>query len=136
MLNNMNKEEFRIKHSQLIEQYQLVEFHLEGLFAIMQHDGDNFRELARRVENDAMGELIRKVRFLVKEKKHQDLLTKQDFGQLENVRDDRNFWCHSNFLELNKNPNLYEKHCLKIAEDLKRAISINDKLKNVFQKLI
>lgn len=132
----MNIEEFRIKHSQLIEQYQLVEFHLEGLFAIMQNDGDDFLELAHRVENDAMGELIRKVRFLVKEKKHQDLLTKQDFAQLEDVRDDRNFWCHSNFLELNKNPDLYEKHCLKVSEDLDKAIDINNKLKDVFQKLM
>ena len=74
----MDIKEFRVKHSELVEQYQFIEFHLEGLFAIMQNDGDNFVELAHRVENDAMGELIRKVRFLIKEKKHQDLLTKND----------------------------------------------------------
>lgn len=132
----MDIKEFRVKHSELVEQYQFIEFHLEGLFAIMQNDGDNFVELAHRVENDAMGELIRKVRFLIKEKKHQDLLTKNDFANLDDIRDDRNFWCHSNFLELNKDPELFSKHCSKIENDLNKTIDMNNKLRDVFQELM
>ena len=73
----MTINEFRINHSKIIEQYQLIEWHLEGIFGLLEF-GD-FDELTHRVENDAMGELIRKVRFLIKENKI-DYLTKEDFS--------------------------------------------------------
>lgn len=130
----MEINEYRILHSQIIEQYQLIEFHLEGLFALMQGQGNNFEELAHRVENDAMGELIRKVRFLVKEYKYQDIITKQDFSDLDKIRDDRNYYCHENFLE-NKVDNYKSNRKYNIKQDLQNAKDINDKLKTAFKKI-
>lgn len=130
----MESNEYRILHSQIIEQYQLIEFHLEGLFALIVSDGDNFEELARRVENDAMGELIRKVRFLVKEFKFSDLLTKDDFATLERIRDDRNFYCHENFLE-NKTDNYKFNRKTSINDDLSIAIKMNDRLVSAFKQI-
>ena len=130
----MEINEYRILHSQIIEQYQLIEFHLEGLFALMQGQGNNFEELAHRVENDAMGELIRKVRFLVKEYKYQDIITKQDFSDLDKIRNDRNYYCHENFLE-NKVDNYKSNRKYNIKQDLQNAKDINDKLKTAFKKI-
>ena len=130
----MELNEYRILHSEIIEQYQLIEFHLEGLFALMQGQGNNFKELAHRVENDAMGELIRKVRFLVKEFKYQDIITKIDFSILDQVRDDRNYYCHENFLE-NRADNYKSDRKTNIKQDLQVAKDINEKLKTAFKQI-
>lgn len=130
----MEIKEYRIIHSEIIEQYQLIEFHLEGLFAIMLESDNNFLELAHRVENDAMGELIRKVRFLVKEYKYQDILTKDDFKILDQIRDDRNYYCHENFLN-NKTKKYKNKKDTSIKEDLKVVTYMNERLKTAFEKI-
>ena len=103
----MDNKEFRIYHSKLIEQYQFIEWHLEGIFGLLEN-GD-FEELTHRVENDAMGELIRKVRFLVKEYKYNDIITKNDFESLDKIRDDRNYYCHENYLTRRKQKGIYSR---------------------------
>lgn len=128
----MKLDEFRVCHSKLIEQYQLIEWHLEGIFGLI-GDGD-FEELTHRVENDAMGELIRKVRFLVREKKIQEL-SKEDFSILDDIRDDRNYWCHSNFLDIHDDLAKYSKQEERIESDLAKTIKMNDKLAQTFIKL-
>lgn len=130
----MEVKEYRINHSKIIEEYQFIEFHLEGLFALMQGKGNDFKELAHRVENDAMGELIRKVKFLVRECKYDDILTKQDFKNLDQIRDDRNYYCHENFLKTifdNKN----NPKSFSIEEDLNRAMQMNETLKLAFNRI-
>lgn len=130
----MELNEYRILHSQIIEQYQYIEFHLEGLFALLQGQGDDFEELARRVENDAMGELIRKVRFLTKERKCTNIITKQDFSDLEKIRDDRNFYCHENFLN-NLSNNYQSNRKTTISQDLKFVCDMNKRLKAAFNQI-
>lgn len=129
----MEIETFRINHSRIIEQYQLIEWHLEGIFGLLEH-GD-FEELTHRVENDTMGELIRKVRFLIRENKL-DLLTKEDFSILDDIRDDRNYWCHSCFLDVNDNPDKYGEIGKRLLSNLNKSIEMNDKLEEVFKEII
>ncbi len=130
----MDINEYRILHSKIIEQYQFIEFHLEGLFALIQNNGDDFEELAKRVENDAMGELIRKVRFLVKEKSLSNVITKNDFYNLEKIRDDRNYYCHENFLN-NITDNYQTKRTTTINQDLEFVTNMNSKLKEIFKNI-
>lgn len=129
----MEIEVFRVNHSRIIEQYQLIEWHLEGIFGLLEQ-GD-FEELTHRVENDTMGELIRKVRFLIKENKV-SLLSKEDFSILDDIRDDRNYWCHSCFLDVNDNPEKYEEIGNRLVSNLDKVILMNDKLEEVFKKIL
>ena len=129
----MEIEVFRINHSRIIEQYQLIEWHLEGIFGLLEQ-GD-FEELTHRVENDTMGELIRKVRFLIKENKV-SLLSKEDFSILDDIRDDRNYWCHSCFLDVNDNPEKYGEIAKRLLSNLDKVIGMNDKLEEVFKELM
>ena len=128
----MTLEEFRIKHSEIIEQYQLVEHHLEGIFALIAN-GD-FEELAHRVENDTMGELIRKVRFMVKEN-NIGLIDKNDFSVLEEIRDERNYWCHQCYLDIKKSGNESINIYKRINIELIKVKNMNLKLRDVFKKL-
>lgn len=129
----MEIEVFRVNHSRIIEQYQLIEWHLEGIFGLLEQ-GD-FEELTHRVENDTMGELIRKVRFLIKENKV-SLLSKDDFSILDDIRDDRNYWCHSCFLDVNDNPEKYGEIAKRLLSNLDKVIGMNDKLEEVFKELM
>lgn len=128
----MNIDEFRILHSKIIEQYQFIEWHLEGIYGLLEH-GD-FEELTHRVENDTMGELIRKVRFLIKENKL-DILNKDDFHILDNIRDDRNYWCHTNYLEIHENIGHFEQISHKLLDNIKIVEAMNNKLKDCFIRL-
>lgn len=130
----MELQEFRIVHSKLIEQYQFIEFHLEGIFGLI-GDG-NFEELTHRVMNDTMGELIRKVRFILKEKKI-NLLSKEDYAILDEIRDDRNYWCHSCYIEMKvkMDDTKVQKRIGSINDDLNKVESMNDKLINVFKTI-
>lgn len=125
----MQLKDFRSIHSKLIEQYQLIEYHLEGIFGIA-GNGD-FEELTHRVENDTMGELIRKVRFIVKEKKY-DFLSKEDFAILDEIRDARNYWCHQCYLDI-KDKNFDKIGSLN--DDLKKTSDMNQKLRETFTKI-
>ena len=129
----MEIEVFRVNHSRIIEQYQLIEWHLEGIFGLLEQ-GD-FEELTHRVENDTMGELIRKVRFLIKENKV-SLLSKEDFSILDDIRDDRNYWCHSCFLDVNDNPEKYGEIAKRLLSNLDKVIGMNDKLEEAFKELM
>ena len=82
-----------------------------------------------------MGELIRKVRFLIKENKV-SLLSKDDFSILDDIRDDRNYWCHSCFLDVNDNPEKYGEIAKRLLSNLDKVIGMNDKLEEVFKELM
>lgn len=127
----MTMNEFRINHSKLIEQYQLIEHHLEGLIGIAQK-GD-FEELTKRVENDTLGELIRKVNFIFKELKI-TLLDKEDFALLDEIRFERNFWCHQCYLDI------MEDKCDdigdKVLSNLEKTTKMNEKLRDTFKTLM
>lgn len=126
----MTLDEFALAHSKIIEQYQLIEYHLEGLFGIA-GDGD-FDELTRRVENDTMGELIRKVKFILHENKI-DFLTKDDYEILEEIRNERNYWCHQCYLDIKNKENI--EKITNIKNDYDKVCKMNLKLREVFEKI-
>lgn len=128
----MTNDEFRIYHANIIEQYQFIEHDLEGIFGLLEK-GD-FEELTRRVENDTMGELIRKVRFLCKEY-NISYLSKDDFNMLEHIRNDRNFWCHECYLDIFKNNELFDDISIRLKNDYRTAYSMNKKLRETFKTL-
>ena len=130
----MNIKDYRILHSQIIEEYQYIEYHLEGLIALIQANGEDFKAIAKSVGNDAMGELISKARKLVQENNYYDFLSKDDFKTLDTIKDDRNFYCHENFLA-NINDNYKIERSTSIEQDLTLVKTFNDKLTQAFKDI-
>ena len=89
--------EFRIAHSTLIEHYQFIEAHLEGIYAAV--SDKTFREGLKDVEKDSLSGVVREIRELEKEKKIR-ILTDEENSQLRKIIERRNFWCHSCYFEL------------------------------------
>jgi len=93
----MTLEEFRMIHSTLIEHYQFIEAHLEGIYAAV--SGKPFSVGIQDVERDSMSGVIREIRGLEKEK-GRSIFTEEAYNQLRQLIERRNFWCHCCYFEL------------------------------------
>ena len=89
--------EFRIAHSTLIEHYQFIEGHLEGIYAAI--SDKPFHEGVRDVENDGLGRLLGEIRKLEREK-GVTVFTQEEFEQLTDLFRRRNFWCHNCYFDM------------------------------------
>ena len=90
-------EKFRITHSTLIEHYQFIEAHLEGIYAAIL-DKPLLVGL-REIERDSLSGVVREIRDLEREKKIK-IFTDEEYNQLRRIIERRNFWCHSCYYDL------------------------------------
>lgn len=93
----MDLNKFRILHSTLIEHYQFIEAHLEGIYAAV--SDKPFWAGIKDVEKDSLSGVVREIREIENEKGIK-VLTEDEYKQLRQIIERRNFWCHSCYFEL------------------------------------
>lgn len=93
----MELKEFRIAHSTLIEHYQFIEAHLEGIYAAI--SGRNFVDAVTEVEKYSISGVIREIKEVEKEKNIQ-VFSEGEYKQLRQIIERRNFWCHCCYFEM------------------------------------
>ena len=93
----MMLEKFRITHSTLIEHYQFIEAHLEGIYASF--STKPFLVGLKEVERDSLSGVVREIRELERDKKIQ-IFSAEEHTQLRQIIERRNFWCHSCYYDL------------------------------------
>lgn len=93
----MNREEFQIMHSSLIEQYQFIEFHLEGIYAAI--SGRNFLKALEDVQMDSISRIIREIKEIEKDR-NLSVFTEDEYEKMRLIIQRRNFWCHSCYTDL------------------------------------
>ncbi len=91
----MELKEFRITHSTLIEHYQFIEAHLEGIYAAISEKP--FSVGIKDVERDSLSGVVREIREMEKNIK---VFSEDEYRQLRQIIERRNFWCHSCYFEL------------------------------------
>jgi hypothetical protein len=132
----MTETDFRVKHSELIEYYQLIEERLRGICAeLMADDEKNWFNKFRDYELEPFGSLIKKLKD-IQGQNQIVLLTEDDFGKLDDLRKARNYWVHQCFGFHNnvtfpggevRNP----EHERKICADFNEAAEWDEKLTNI-----
>ena len=90
-------EKFRITHSTLIEHYQFIEAHLEGIYAAV--CGKPLTEGLKDVAKDGLNGILQDILWVEKRKKI-DVLSDEECRQLRDLFQRRNFWCHSCYYDL------------------------------------
>lgn len=129
--------EFRIIHSSLIEHYQFVEAHLEGIYAAI--SDKTFSEGIKDVEKDSLSGVVREIRDLEKIKGI-NIFTEDEYKQLRQIIERRNFWCHSCYFELSfdrKTGGLSKvRDEKKLLTDLQDAERWREKLYNIKIELL
>ncbi len=129
--------EFRITHSTLIEHYQYIEAHLEGIYAAI--SDKTFSEGIKDVEKDSLSGVVREI-LKLEEEKGIKIFSADDYKQLRQIIDRRNFWCHSCYFELSfdrKTGGLSKvRDEKKLLTDLQDAEHWREKLYNIKIELL
>lgn len=93
----MTMEKFRMMHSLLIEHYQYIEHHLEGIYALL--CGKSFLAGLEEVETSTINRLIQEIKRLEHEN-GVSIISVSDYEKLEYIRKRRNFWCHNCYVDM------------------------------------
>ena len=127
----MTLEEYRIKHSMLIEQYQRIEFNLEGLFAAIADE--TFCEALREIEKDSSGGIVREIKKIEKQK-NISVVSVDEYQELDQLRERRNFWSHECYTETYDKNTGAPKNAKLLKTDLRKAESVLEWLQQIKEK--
>ena len=132
----MTETEFRVKHSELIEYYQLIEMRFKSACAGLLADEEKgwFNRLDD-YESDPFGKLIQKFKEIQRQKQL-SILSQTDFVKLDELREKRNYWVHQCFGGQEpivfRNGNVREtKYVIKITQDFDDAVEWDKKITEV-----
>ncbi|MBD5527623.1 MAG: hypothetical protein HDR02_04320 [Lachnospiraceae bacterium] len=93
----MNLSEFRIAHSTVMEHYQFIEMHLEGIYAAL--SGRGFYEGLMDVERYSISKIIMMIQK--QEKTHnQRVISDSEYEDIKSIYQRRNFWTHNCYTDM------------------------------------
>ena len=121
---------FQIIHSETIMYYQIIEHDLKLIYAYMRRGKpfDNYIE----IENKTLGQIV----SILKDLDNSDgnpLISKGDYNFLSQIKDNRNLWAHSNFIEF-----VYEQEFLSskaYSRQYQKLIKDHDRIEQVYKVL-
>ena len=129
----MTRDQFKLIHSELIMQVQLIENDLRLIYASMK--AGVFEDNYDNLEQANLGKIIRALKELDNSDGAPELSDK-DYETLNQIREIRNYWCHQCYLDYVYivDDNAREKKFQKIAERLhqdgNRTWTCNEKWRN------
>lgn len=135
----MTRDKFKLIHSELIMQVQIIENNLKLIYAGM-HKG-NFEKNFNALEKSNLGTVIRKLKELDYSDGHPDL-SKRDYEVLEQIREIRNYWCHQCFLDYvyiqdnMQREYKFQQIARRLSEDENRTWELSQNLEKLRLKLL
>lgn len=92
----MDRDTFKLIHSELIQQVQCTEFNLKRIYSAMKNGdfNDNFDDL----KNSNLGVIARKLKDLDYSDNFPEF-TKEEYKTIDDIRKIRNYWCHQCYLD-------------------------------------
>lgn len=124
----MTLEEYRIKHSMLIEQYQWIEFDLEGLYAFL--SDEPFHKAIRQIEKDAIGGVVWEIKK-IENQRDITVFSRDEYEALDQIRERRNFWSHECYTESYDRQTGVPRNANLLAMDLKTAERVLGRLRQI-----
>lgn len=125
----MTLDEFRILHSNIIEHYQFIEAHLEGIYAEI--SGNSFLKGLEHVEKYSIKRTINEIQKMERER-NISVFTDEEYQQLEQILERRNFWCHNCYFDLpfdRKSGGLKKESDIKqLKQDMRHAEQLREML--------
>lgn len=92
----MTRDTFKLIHSELIMQVQLIENDLRQIYAAMK-SGD-FEDNLDDLQKSNLGRIAKQLKDLDYSDGHPDL-SESDYATIDNIREIRNYWCHQCYLD-------------------------------------
>lgn len=134
----MDKKEFLMMHSELIQYMQCIEYDLRAIYASM-HIGD-FEENYAELSKGNMNEIKKKLRKLDKSDGKPDL-SEMDYELIDEIRNIRNYWCHQCYLDFvyldgEKRDREFQKIAKRLSRDKERALELHQKIEKLRLQLV
>ena len=93
----MTENDFRIQYSSLIETYQYIEFRLKAICADLLVGKDKrWMEILKDYDSDPLGKMLQEI-VSIQNRTGCFYLTQSDIDNLNELREERNYWCHHCF---------------------------------------
>ena len=124
----MTLEEYRVKHSMLIEQYQWIEFDLEGLCAALSEEP--FHEALQEIERDSIGGVVREIKK-IEDQQNIVVFSETEYQELDQIRERRNYWCHVCYTEAYDKYTGAPRNANMLSTDLQKAQTVLEWLRQI-----
>ena len=124
----MTLEEYRIRHSLLIEQYQWIEFDLEGLYAALSEEP--FCKALREIERDSIGGVVREIQK-IEAYQNITVFSEAEYQELDQIRERRNFWCHVCYTEAYDKNTGAPRNANMLSADLGKSETFLERLRQI-----
>ena len=124
----MTLEEYRIKHSMLIEQYQWIEFDLEGLYAFLSHEP--FHKAIQEIEKDAIGGVVWEIKR-IEDQRNIVVFSREEYEVLDGIRERRNFWTHECYTDGYDRQRGVPQNASLLSKDLRNAEQFLNRLRQI-----
>jgi hypothetical protein len=124
----MTLEQYRILHSTLMEQYQWIEFDLEGLYAFICEKP--FAQAIEEIEKDAIGGIVRAIQR-IEQQRAINVFSQEEYERLDRIRERRNFWSHACYTEARDKKTGAPKNADRLTDELKDAKDFSERLRQI-----
>lgn len=133
----MTLDQFRISHSLLIEHYQFIEMHMEGIYASLCSCG--FQDGLKDVERANLYKLFREIEEIERET-GSFVFSDEDREIMKRIIQRRNYWVHNCYVDIvfdRKTGNIKKLSDIELLRtDVSEAESVRQRLFNIKMKLM
>ena len=131
----MNRDTFKLIHSELIQQVQCIEFNLRRIYAAMCEG--KFEDNYRTLENCSLGKITKELKKL---DCSDDLpeLSEEDYKVINDIRVIRNYWCHQCYLDFvyinneREREREFQKIAKRLQQDEQRTYDLSVKTEKLY----
>lgn len=92
----MTRDQFKLIHSELIQQVQCIEYNLKVIYAAMRKG--NFQSNFQSLSKANLGKIARELEDLDYSDDCPEL-SEDDYDTIDEIRNIRNYWCHQCYLD-------------------------------------
>ena len=133
--NLSSLEKFRLLHSEIIEEYQCIEYDMRRIYSSMLNE--DFEESMDELWDKNWGVILNKLKKLDKIDGN-PYFSKEEYDLLDEIRTRRNYWCHQCYLDFVYEDNSYEYEILlqkkihQVENELNRAKKLQRKMEKIY----
>lgn len=131
----MDRDTFKLIHSELIQQVQCIEYNLRRTYAAM-CEGD-FEQNFESLEKSNLGKIARKLEELDYSDDCPEL-SEEDYEFIDDIREIRNYWCHQCYLDFvyisndRKREIQFQKIAKRLQNDENKTFALSKKSEKIF----
>lgn len=131
--NSKHIEKFRLMHSEIIENYQCIEFDMRRIYSAMV-EGD-YDDSMDELWDKNWGVLLARLKKL-DNSDGKPYISEKDYDLLDEIRERRNYWCHQCYLDfVYLEEGEYDARLSKMIRQVENELNRTKKIQRSFENI-